>query len=65
MKVTIEIEDRQIDGALLCLEAIRQHLMIYGKGSQHKGFHRNAYTEKHIETPHGYWEYAVEEGETS
>jgi len=61
MKVTIEIEDRQIDGALLCLEAIRQHLMIYGKGRRH----RNAYTEKHIETPHGYWEYAVDEGETS
>jgi len=60
MKITIEIKDRQIGGVLWCLEAIRQHLMIYGKGNPGG----NAYVKKHIETPHGYWEYAVAEGET-
>jgi len=56
MKVTIEIEDRQIDGALLCLEAIRQCLKLYGKGREEN----NPYASYRADTPHGHWEYEVE-----
>ena len=50
MELKIIIKDRSIDGLKLSLENVRKSLTQADS--------------KHVDTPHGYWEYMIDEGLT-